>query len=109
MSLDEVKGDEEHEAQEALLKAFTGTLHHFFRGWGKLFQGVRDGRNRELITYPLAGLLSAGVLMYLFRLGARQQIKFQLRGNTPSQARLGAWFEVDDVPLCASDRPSFSY
>lgn len=96
--LEEVNWDPEDEAQEALLKAFAGTLHHFFGGWGKLFKGVRDGRNRELITYPLEGLLSAGVLMYLFRLGARRQIKYQLRGNTPSQAKFGAWFDVDDVP-----------
>ena len=96
--LDEVNRDQEHEAQEALLKAFTGTLYHYFGGWGKLFKGVRDGRNREMITYPLEGLLSAGVLMYLFRLGARRQIKYQLRGNTPSQAKFGAWFDVDDVP-----------
>ncbi|MGD8403541.1 MAG: hypothetical protein PVJ21_07765, partial [Anaerolineales bacterium] len=57
-----------------------------------------DGRNPGLITYPLEGVLSAGVLMYLFRLGARRQIKYQLRGNTPSQTKFGAWFEVEDIP-----------
>jgi hypothetical protein len=96
--LDEVNWDQEYEAQAALLKAFTGTLHHFFGGWGKLFKGVRDGRHREMITYPLEGLLSAGVLMYLFRLGARRQINYQLRGNAPSQAKFEAWFEVEEVP-----------
>ncbi len=96
--LDEETQDQEHEAQEALLKAFTGTLHHYFGGWWKLFKGVRDGRNPELIRYPLEGLLSTGVLMYLFRLGARRQINYQLRGNTPSQTKFEAWFEVDEVP-----------
>ena len=47
--IDEEKGDQEQEAQKALLRAFTGTLHHFFGGWWKLFRGVRDGRNPELI------------------------------------------------------------
>jgi hypothetical protein len=36
--------------------------------------------------------------MYLFRLGARRQINYQLRGNAPSQAKFEAWFEVDEVP-----------
>jgi hypothetical protein len=96
--IDEEKGDQEQEAQKALLRAFTGTLHHFFVGWRELFKGVRDGRNPELIKYPLEGVLSTGVLMYLFRLGARRQINYQLRGNMPSQAKFEAWFEVEDIP-----------
>jgi hypothetical protein len=96
--LDDEDQDQEQEAQKALLRAFTGTLHHFYGGWWKLFRGVHDGRNPELIRYPLEGLLSTGVLMYLFRLGARRQINYQLRGNAPSQAKFEAWFEVDEVP-----------
>jgi len=96
--LDEETQDQEYEAQEALLKAFTCTLYHYFGGWWKLFKKVRDGRNLELIMYPLEGLLSTGVLMYLFRLGARRQINYQLRGNTLSQTKFEAWFDVDEVP-----------
>jgi len=92
------KADQEQEALKALLKAFTGTLHQFFGSWQDLFKGVRDGRNPELIKYPLEGVLSTGVLMYLFRLGARRQINYQLRGNGPSQAKFEAWFEVDEIP-----------
>jgi hypothetical protein len=84
--------------QKALLKAFCGTVGHYFGGFQNLFRGVRDGRHPERITYPLEGLLSAGVLMFLFRLGARRQINYQLRGNAPSQAKFGAWFEVEEVP-----------
>jgi hypothetical protein len=65
--LDEETQDQEYEAQEALLKAFTGTLYHHFGGWQKLFKGVRDGRKPALISYPMESLLSTGVLMYLFR------------------------------------------
>ena len=90
--------DEETQDQEALLKVSAGTLYHYFGGWRKLFKGVRDGRNPELIRYPLEGLLSTGELMYLFRLGARRQISYQLRGNAPSQTKFEAWFEVNEVP-----------
>lgn len=96
--LDEEGRDQEYEAQEAMLKAFTGTLYHYFGGWWKLFKRVRDGRNPEWIRYPLEGLLSTGVLMFLFRLGARRQINYQLRGNAPSQIKFEAWFEVGEVP-----------
>jgi hypothetical protein len=30
--IDKEKGDQEQEAQKAVLKAFSGTLHHFFGG-----------------------------------------------------------------------------
>lgn len=92
------KEGRENDEQEALLKAFTCTTFHFFGGWQKLFKGVRDGRNSALITYPLESLLNAGVLMFLFRLGARRQINHQLRGNGPSQIKFGAWFGVEEVP-----------
>ena len=93
--LDEEDQDQE---QKALLKAFSGTLHHFFGGWWELFKGDRDGHNPELIKYPLEGVLSTGVLMYLFRLGARRPINYQLRGNRSSQAKFETWFEMDEVP-----------
>jgi len=76
----------------------SGTLYHFFGGWQKLFKGVRDGRNPEMIRYPLEGILSAGVLMFVFRLGARRQINYQLRENEPSQSKFGAWFGVEEFP-----------
>lgn len=96
--IDEEKQGQALDEQKALLKAFCGTLSQYFGGWQKLFRSVRDGRNPALVTYPLEGLLSVGVLMYLFRLGARRQINYQLRGNAPSQAKFGAWFEVEEVP-----------
>jgi hypothetical protein len=93
-----LKDNHESDKQKALLKAMSGTLYHFFGGWRKLFKGVRDDRNPELIRYPLESLLSAGVLMYLFRLGARRQINHQLRENGPSQSKFGAWFGVEAFP-----------
>ncbi|MDP1966633.1 MAG: hypothetical protein Q8K93_31075 [Reyranella sp.] len=90
--------DQELDEQKALLKAFCGTVDHFFGGFQNLFRGIRDGRHPEWIQYPLAGLLSTGVLMFLFRLGARRQVNYQLRGNSPSQTKFEAWFGVDKIP-----------
>ena len=90
--------DEDNCEQEAMLKAFTGTLHRFFGGWQSIFKGITDPRNLNLITYQLTGLLCTGVLMYVFRLGSRREVKFKLRGNVASQAKFGAWFDVDTIP-----------
>ena len=79
-------GDAAQEEQKALLKACMRTLHHFFGGWDTLFGRVADGRNREWITYPLPVLLSTGVLMYLFRLGARRQRRLADRAAGPAAA-----------------------
>ena len=75
-----------------------GTVQHFFGSWQTIFKGVVDARHPDLITYPLGSLLCTGVLMFIFRLGARRQIKHQLRENGPSQAKMEAWFEVLTIP-----------
>ena len=71
--------DREQQEQEDVLKAFTGTVQHYFGGWEEIFKGVSDPRNPEMIIYPLEGLLCTGTLMYLFRLGARREINNKLR------------------------------
>ena len=97
--IDEEKQGQALDEQKALLKAFCGTLSQYFGGWQKLFRSVRDASAiLRWSRIPLEGLLSAGVLMYLFRLGARRQINYQLRGNVPSQVKFRAWFEVEEVP-----------
>lgn len=90
--------NDEYEKQKNLLQAFSRTLQRFFGGWSVLFQGVADPRNPNRSTYPLAGLLCTGVLMYLFRLGARREIQHKLRDNGPSQAKFQAWFGIPTVP-----------
>ena len=84
--------------QIEILKAFTGTIQHYFGSWETIFSGVRDGRNPKWITYPIEGLFCAGVLMFLFRLGSRRQINHQMRGNGPSQSKFEAWFDVENIP-----------
>jgi hypothetical protein len=84
--------------QKDLLKALLGTVQHFFGSWQTIFRGVTDGRNPDLITYPLVQLLCTGVLLFVFRLGSRRQVQYQLRENGPSQAKMGDWFDVAAVP-----------
>jgi hypothetical protein len=97
-TLEETTVEEGDPAQKALLKALIGTVQHFFGSWQTIFRGVTDGRNPDLITYPLSSLLVTGVLLFLFRLGSRRQIQYQLRENEPSQTKLETWFKVPTVP-----------
>ena len=62
-----------------------------------LFSDVADPRNPNKITYPLAGLAFAGVMMFLYRLQARRQIGLLLR-NGPSVDKFQALFGVEAFP-----------
>ena len=62
-----------------------------------LFAKVPDPRNPQKIIYPLASLLCAGVLMFLFRLKARRQIGLLLR-NAPSIDTFHILFGVKRFP-----------
>jgi hypothetical protein len=90
--------DEEAREQAGILKAFFGTAKHYFGGLDRLFQGVNDPRNPDLITYPLAGLMFTGVWMFECQLGSRRQIQAKLRGNSRSEAKFEALFGVESIP-----------
>jgi hypothetical protein len=88
----------DEQAQATLLQTFLATAHHFFGSFVQLFADVRDPRCPELIRYPLAALLFAGVLLFVCRLGARRQINHLLRGNGASAAKFEALFQVAGCP-----------
>lgn len=90
--------DKEAQEQASVLEAFLGTVKHYFGGFDQLFREVEDPRNPNQITYPLAGLLFTGVLMFLCRLGARREIKNKLRDNGPAAAKFEALFGVEEIP-----------
>ena len=90
--------DPDEQQQVELLKDLLVTVQHFFGGFTHLFQTLSDPRNPLYITYPLAALTTAGVLLFLFRLGARRQIGNLLRGNGPSAAKFQALFGVATCP-----------
>lgn len=90
--------DQDEQDQWALCKAFLVTTQHFFGGFTPLFQAVTDPRVPYLITYPLAALGFAGVLMFVCHLRARRQITHLLRGNGASAAKFQALFGVQTCP-----------
>jgi hypothetical protein len=90
--------DEDQREQLSILTSFLTTVHHFFGRFEGLFGQVDDPRAPELITYPLASLAFAGVLMYLCRLAARRQIAHMFRGNRTSAAKFQALFDTDTCP-----------
>ena len=90
--------DEDQQEQFWILKAFFTIFHHFFGDFDVLVQAVDDPRRPELVTYPLAALAFAGVLMFLCRLAARRQIAFMFRENGPSAAKFQAMFGTETCP-----------
>ena len=90
--------DTDGQQQAALIQSLLLTVHHFFGGFTPLFHAVHDPRHPMYITYPLVALLTAGVLLFLFRLAARRQVGHLLRGNGPSAAKFQALFGVDNCP-----------
>ena len=88
----------DEQAQALVLKTLLATAQHFFGNFIHLFVGVRDPRQPELIIYPLAALLFAGLLMFICRLGARRQIGLLFRDNAPSASKFEARFEVARCP-----------
>jgi hypothetical protein len=90
--------DQDEQEQLAIIRACLKTIWHYFGDLGSFFDPVHDPRNPVLITYPLAAMCFAGVLMFLCRLGARRQINHLLRGNGPSAAKFQALFGVETCP-----------
>jgi len=84
--------------QKALLRAFSGTVQHYWGNWSTFFAGIADPRNPALITYSLPALLFTGLLLFVCRLGSRRGINDQLRGNGPAEAKFAAWFGVARIP-----------
>lgn len=89
--------DSDTQAQLALLRVLVVTIQHFFGGFGHLFHGLTDHRDSAHITYQLQTLMTTGVLMFLFRLGARRQIGHLLRGNNSVAHKYRMWL---DSPRC---------
>lgn len=90
--------DEHARQQSELIRCLLVTVQHFFGGFGQLFQGVCDPRHPAFIIYPLASVLTTGLLMFLLRLGARRQVNLALRQNAPSSAKFQVLFGTETCP-----------
>jgi len=84
--------------QKALLRAFTGTVQHYWGNWAAVFSGVKDPRIPERITYPLESLLFTGTFLFVCHLGSRRGLNDRLRGNPAAEAKMAAWFGVESIP-----------
>ena len=91
-----------------MLKSLRATAPHFLGSFLHLFAGVSDPRQPELITYPLAAVLFAGLLMFVCCLGARRQIRLMFRDNAPSASKFDALFEVAQCPHGDTLKATFS-
>lgn len=85
------------DGQDRLLRAFLGTITHFFGDFSGLLSQASDPRSRKKIKYPFAALAFVGVLMFLCHLGARRQIRLQLR-TFPAMQTFRTLFGVDTIP-----------
>ena len=83
--------------QAKLLKALLGIIRHFFGDLNALLADLTDPRSSTHVLYPLPALVLAGILMYLFHLGARRQVKLKLH-TLPSVVTFGTLFRVARVP-----------
>jgi hypothetical protein len=90
--------DRDVQEQEAVLQICLATVHHYFGSFNQWFAPVADPRQPALITYPLAALLVAGLLLFICHLGARRQINHKLRGNQASSAKFETLFGVPQCP-----------
>ncbi len=92
--------DQDEQKQARIVRAYLGTAKQYFGGFNKMFEKVKDPRNpkHNKFTYPLAGMMFTGVIMYLSHLKARRQINHQLRGNGPAEAKFESLFGVEEIP-----------
>lgn len=84
--------------QKALLRAFSGTVQHYWGSWATIFAGVSDPRRPARITYSLNSLLFMGIFLFVCHLGSRRGLNDRLRGNGPAAAKFAAWFGVASIP-----------
>lgn len=95
---DPAEWGKDQKEQGQIIATFTRTVRHFFGEWGEIFKGVRDGRHRGMITYPLEELFFTGVLMYLCHLGSRRGINYRLRGNESAEEKSWQLFGTEHIP-----------
>ena len=84
--------------QIKIIKAFMGTVRHYYGKWEDIFQKVKDWRDPKRITYPLAELLFTGLLMYICQLGSRRNINHKLRGNEAAEEKSRLLFGTEQIP-----------
>lgn len=75
------------------------TIHHYFPGYHKWLNGVKDHRNENMIVYEPSTLIWVGILLFLSKIGSRRQINYEfgsdeMRRNIQTLARQ----EIERIP-----------
>lgn len=82
---------------EKLLEVFFVTMEHFFPRFIRQWLGkITDPRNPRMITYSLNLLLLEGLFLFVFKLGARRDINFQLATKEFRENVLG-WLAAEGL------------
>ena len=57
------------------------TASHFFPSFNNWLRGINDPRNKKSIIYPLPVMIWIALLLFIFKLGSRRQVNFQLNAD----------------------------
>jgi hypothetical protein len=77
-----LSGSEEGKVEAGGIQGLLMTCRHFFGDiLGGFQSSIADPRFQPLIIYPLSCLMFTGILMFLFRLGARRQVHWLLHSR----------------------------
>lgn len=83
--------------QSDMLRALIGTVTHYFGDYSGLFSRVDDPRSPAKITYSVAGLAYTAVLMFLFHLGSRRQVRLLMQTSSSIET-FANLFGVERMP-----------
>ena len=81
------------------LRAFIKTVFHFFPDFFTRLKAIKDPRDKNKITYELKDLTLTGLLLFVLKLGARRQIKYQLnKGNVVETLKRVFGYRAEKIP-----------
>jgi len=81
------------------LRAFIKTVFHFFPDFFTRLKAIKDPRDKNKITYELKDLTLTGLLLFVLKLGARRQIKYQLnKGNVVETLKRVFGYGAEKIP-----------
>jgi hypothetical protein len=85
-------------------RALVQTVRHFFPELNQWLDRLPDSREREAITYATRFLAWWGICLYLFQLGSRRQLDYELRdGGAPVLAKLNRLAQTEQATLPVHD------
>lgn len=72
---------------------FVKTVRHLFPNFTSWLKSLADPRDPKRIDYPISYVISSGILLFLTKLGARRQMRFQFKTEALIH-NLNVWCET---------------